>query len=330
MRSRVILALLVLTVAQCMAHSVEKKGDQYVVTHQWSYRDRQWSCHLSISVDLYRYYQQRAHQSDQMVEYVLSDHDRQAVQSLVSSFREGGSQVGYSSSDNMRNVISFVQSLRYVTDLASKGEDDYIRFPVETLVDGVGDCEDMSILAAAILHEMGYRVLLVQLPEHLALAVNCGSELSGSYYNYQGSRYYYLEVTNTGWDIGQIPDAYKNSSVTLIPLIYQPHIRLTQCSYQQDSYFSSDTEVPYEVVCHIDNLGPGSTEGLSVRLLFRRHNGVKVVERVYPLNEMTEGNSGEFTLNILVPRPFYGKLEIQVEGDNFNAESSVFNDIELP
>lgn len=318
MKSQFVLFVSLLLALPCFAHQVVEADGNYVITHQWTFQDRQWSCDLNIPVELYRYYQGRAHRSDQMVEFVLSDYDRQMVRSLAQSFND------------IHNVISFVQSLRYVSDLESKGEDDYIRFPVETLVDGVGDCEDMAILAAAVLYEMGYPVLLVQLPDHLALAVDCGSELQGTYYTYQDSRYYYLEVTNTGWDIGQIPDAYKNSPAQLIPLLHRPRIRLPQCKYQQESYFSTDSEVLYELTCDLENPGPGSTEGLSIRLLFARHNGIKVVERVFRLDEMGESDSIECKLNVLVPRPFYGKLEIHVEGDNFNTESLVFNDIELP
>ena len=323
-------ALLFLLVFQCAAHSVKREGDYYVVTHEWKYQGRQWSCNLNIPISLYRYYQGRAHTSDEPVEFVLSDFDRDCVTTLVRSFREGGAKVGYSSSDNMRNVISFVQSLRYVTDVESTGEDDYIRFPVETLVDGVGDCEDLAILAAAVLHEMGYRVLMVQLPEHLALAVDCGSELQGSYYTYQGSRYYYLEVTNTGWDIGQIPDVYKNSQAKLIPLVYRPHIRLPQCSYRHDSYYSNDREVLFNVEFNLENVGPGTTDGLSAHVLFMKHNGTIVVHRVFSLDELQEGESGNYTAKVYVPRPFYGMLDIQIEGNNFDTETSAFNDIELP
>ena len=298
LKIRFTLVLLFLTVIQCVAHSVVEDGDQYIVTHEWTSQDRRWSCNLNIPVELYQYYQGRAHQSDEPVQFVLSEFHHDCMEALVRSFCEGGEKVGYSSSDNMRNVIRFVQSLRYVTDKESKGEDEYVRFPVETLVDGVGDCEDMAILAAAILHEMGYGVLMVQLPEHLALAVDCGSELEGTYYTYQGTRYFYLEVTHIGWDIGQIPDLYD--------------------------------EVIFEVKCDLENMGPGTTDGLSVRVLFERHNGTVAVERVFRLDELREGESGEYELKVSVPRPFYGRLDIHCEGRNFVTESSAFDSVELP
>lgn len=306
-----------------------KDGDLYHVSHEWQHKNRQWSCSLNIPVELYRYYQGRAHQSDDMVQFVLSDFDRSCVRSLVASFREGGDQAGYSDHDNMRNVISFVQSLRYATDKESKHTQEYARFPVETLVDGKGDCEDLAILAATILHEMGYKVLLVILPEHMALAVNCGDLTEGTYYSYEGSKYYFLEVTNQGWNIGQIPNDFKDCPAKLVPLVYQPRLRLNRCSYQHDAYYSSAREVPFTIRCELENSGPGKTDGLSIHILFRKHNGTVWVDQTFSLEELIEGESGAYDLNIPVPRPFYGNLEIRSEGLNFNTESSQFENIEL-
>ena len=319
MKIRTTLALLLLAVMPCMAHSVEEDDGQYVISHEWKFQGKQWSCDLRVPVELYRYYQGRAHQSDDMVQFVLSDYDRGCVRSLAQSF-EG----------NMHNVISFVQSLRYVTDLESKGEDEYVRFPVETLVDGKGDCEDLAILAAAILNEMNYRVLLVQLPDHLALAVDCGSDVDGTYYEYEGSHYYYLEVTNVGWDIGRIPEEFSGSSATLVPLIYRPHLRLRQSSYRHDSYYSTDKEVLYVIRCELENRGPGATDDLSVRVTFKKRRGAIMVERVFRINDLLEGEVAEYELSLPVLRPFQGKLEIRAEGANFGTESIKFENIDLP
>ena len=328
-KTRLTLALLLLAALHCVAHSVVKEGNQYLVSHEWQYKNRTWCCNINIPVDLYQYYQGRAHQSDDMVQFVLSDYDRSCIRGLVASFREGGDQAGYSDHDNMRNVICFVQSLRYVSDMVSKGTQEYARFPVETLVDGKGDCEDLAILAASILHEMGLKVLLVILPDHMALAVEYSHLDEDTYYSFDGSKYYYLEVTNQGWDIGQIPDEFKNCPAKLVPLVYQPRLRLNQCSYQHDSYYSSDFEVPYKLHCELENAGPGQTQQLSLHVVFRKCDEKPLVDQTLSLDELMEGESGAYDLIIPVPRPFYGHLEIHAEGLNFNTESILFEKIEL-
>lgn len=279
----------------------------------------QWNDSLGISEDLYRYYQGRAHQSDDMVQFVLSDYDRVPIRNMAESFH-----------GDLDHVIDYVQSLRYVTDRDSKGEDDYVRFPVETMVDGEGDCEDLAILAAAILYEMGYEVLLVMLPDHMALAVHSDDKVEGTYYDYEGARYFYLEVTHAGWSLGQIPEEFKNCQATLVPLVYRPRLRLPQCSYHHDTYYSSDKEVLFMVHCELENLGPGTTEGLEARVSFVRPNGTLWVERVFHFDELNEGEAMTYELNVSVPRPFHGKLYVRAEGANFGTETIEFKDIDLP
>ena len=329
MKLRMTFALLFLAMLPCFAHSVEQEGDHYKISHEWKHKDIQWTCSINVPMALYQYYQSRAHLSDDMVQFVLSDYDRHCIQSLVASFREGGIKANYTDQENMGNVISFVQSLRYVTDLESKGEQEYARFPLETLVDGVGDCEDMAILAATILHEMGYDVMLVILPDHMALAVACDEDCEGTYYEYEDHRYYYLEVTNTGWGIGQIPREFRSSQAKLMPLLYRPRLRLNHCSYRHDAYYSTAREVPYILECELENAGPGTTEGLSVYVRFNTYGGRTVVDRVFPLEELSEGVLGTYTITVNVPRPFQGILEIRTEGVNFGTESMRFEDINL-
>lgn len=323
-----LLSLLLLLSAACIAHSVVEDGENYKITHEWDHEGLKWTCSLNIPVGLYQYYQERAHQSDDMVKFVLSDYDRSCIRSLVSSFREGGDNAGYSDRDNMGNVISFVQSLRYVSDKVSKGELDYVRFPVETIVDGVGDCEDMAILAAAILHEMGYNVLLVNLPDHLALAVEC-DDCDGVYYRYGERQYYYLEVTNVGWAIGQIPNEYRNSKAKLSPLAYRPALHLRRSSYQHDTYYNTDREVPFIIQCDLENAGPGTTEGLSVHVLFKTLHGVPMVDRVFNIDDLSEGGTASYELRVKVPRPLRGVLEVRAEGSNFDTDLLRFEDIDL-
>lgn len=329
MRTRLAFVLLLLLSFPCLAHHVVEEGGNYTISHEWTHNGIRWTCSLNVSVGLYQYYQARAHQSDDMVQFVLSDHDRLCIQSLVTSFREGGVKANYTDHDNLGNVISFVQSLRYVTDLESKGEQEYARFPLETLVDGVGDCEDMAILAATIIHEMGYDVMLVILPEHMALAVACDEGCEGIYYEYEGRRYYYLEVTNTGWAIGQIPKEYRSSQAKLVPLLYRPRLRLNHCSYRHDTYYSIDREVPYVLECELENAGPGTTDGLAVHVRFSTYGGMNVVDRVFPLEELSEGVSGTYIITVNVPRPFRGILEIRTEGTNFGTESMRFENVDL-
>jgi len=111
----------------------------------------------------------------------------------------------FSSYREIANVLAMVQSIPYVLDIDSTGQEDYWRYPIETLYDDCGDCEDTTILAAAILRRMGHRVALLLLPEHAALGVEAPPGTDGRYVTVDGRRMYYCETTDSGWRVGEIP-----------------------------------------------------------------------------------------------------------------------------
>jgi hypothetical protein len=61
---------------------------------------------------------------------------------------------------------------------------------------------------------MGYEVLLVSPPGHMAVAVAC-SNCDGTYYEQDGRRYFYIETTDNSWPIGYIPPKYDNREARL-------------------------------------------------------------------------------------------------------------------
>ena len=52
----------------------------------------------------------------------------------------------------------------------------------------------------------------------MAVGVKGEDSIPGSYYEYEGSRYYYVETTSTGWDIGDVPDIMKDAPAKVLPL----------------------------------------------------------------------------------------------------------------
>ena len=323
MRQPFLLILLFGALSSVSAHHVIVEDDHYKITHQWTYDEREWKCSVTVPVVLYEYYQRRTHRSDEFAHYVLSEYDRDYIRNLVQSFRMGGEKWGYSETDHVYNVISFVQSLRYEYDIKSKQEQGYVRYPMETLVDGEGDCEDMVVLAASILYEMGFGVLLVSLPEHLALAVRCSEFFPGTYYEYEGSRYYYLEMTNVGWDLGQLPAKFKGMEATLIPVVDRPVVIPESCYYQYDAYLMSAPTVQVNLRCAISNLGPKSTQGMMLYVLFKSYETATTAlkEQRFQLVDLPEGGKAEFAVKVDVPRPFMGVIEYRVEGTNFDPKS---------
>jgi len=193
----------------------------------WDYGGKRWTYKLQVPREVYDYFTslKRLPTSDYSV-YVTDPADDPYISAIAARFQEVAAREGYSPKQTVEFVVAFVQSLRYVTDDVSKGFDQYARYPLETLVEQEGDCEDTSILLAAILREMGFGVVLILLPGdpgHMAVGVK-GENLPGVYYEFEGARYYYVETTATRWPIGRIPDEFRGRKAVILPLVPRPVI----------------------------------------------------------------------------------------------------------
>lgn len=135
----------------------------------------------------------------------------------------------------INNVLAFAQRFRYAFDAEDKGVREYPKFPLETMVEDRGDCEDHAILAAACFTQLGYEVRLVSLeydsgPGHMALAVAGAEELPDAFAlrdPASGRKFYYCEVTTDAssrdptalvFRMGEIPDKDKRAKMELIPI----------------------------------------------------------------------------------------------------------------
>lgn len=202
--------------------SAATNSDELITrSYNWNYKGTSYSWKLTIPQSLYSYYRSQPHDRSKLTtykEYVISSKDKPYLDALLKKLKESGERKGYSDAENVMNVVAFVQALPYFKDNASTIYDEYPRYPVETLVDNGGDCEDTAILTAAFLKEMGYGVVLLNPPQHMAVGVKC-SNCAGTYYEYNGYRYYYLETTENNFQIGEIPSKIVNQKVRIIPLI---------------------------------------------------------------------------------------------------------------
>ena len=88
--------------------------------------------------------------------------------------------------------------------------------------------EDTAILAADLIRHLGYDAVLIifsgtpQSPGHCAVGVKGDDSINGSYYNYNNNKYYYLETTGSGWELGEMPDDYQGVKANIYPMIPVP------------------------------------------------------------------------------------------------------------
>jgi len=122
----------------------------------------------------------------------------------------------------VNNILKFVQYLPYIHDCNG---DNYVRHPLETLIEGGGDCEDTSVLAAELMRVAGpegFPVVLLSVDtnsddeaDHMMLGVDVEGA-TGESYEFGGVDYYLCETTSSSYRVGQRPSGYEVLDV--IPL----------------------------------------------------------------------------------------------------------------
>jgi hypothetical protein len=93
-------------------------------------------------------------------------------------------------------TAAYVQSLHY-----ESLNQNFAKLPVETIVDGAGDCDDKSLLLAGLLAREGYSVALLSFEQEAHMAIG----VSSHDYLYKNTDYAFIETTGYSF-IGEIPD----------------------------------------------------------------------------------------------------------------------------
>lgn len=181
---------------------VTRVGDEYVTDYSWRYEGAEHRLVIRTPVSVYDRYRGRVRVPPfDYAEFVVED---EWVRGLASALERMCSGWGYAERVNF--LMSFAQGWPYARDVETVGREDYPRYPVETVVDGRGDCEDKAILFASLARSLGIDVCLLLFPkeEHMAAAVAVDRPV-GTTYRAGGRLYAYCELTQPGWRVGEKP-----------------------------------------------------------------------------------------------------------------------------
>jgi hypothetical protein len=189
----------------------------------WTWEGVERTITFKVPEALYSYYSGKERfTSPDYSGYVLHPYDDPYLAVLAREFDIIQLEEELTDEERLHLMMSFVQSLEYVSDPAEVGQGEYPKYPVETLVDEGGDCEDTSILMASILEPMGYNVSLLLLPDHMALGL--AVEASGVNWTVNDVTYFYVETTNVGWDVGEVPEGFDYEAAEVFPVGVAPYV----------------------------------------------------------------------------------------------------------
>ncbi len=199
--------------------------------YRWEYGGEAQSLEFLIPESLYLRYHNQVRQplidNYNYGDYVIEPLDDPTLSDLAHTLQERatGGRIGA-----LDYILAFVQgSIRYVEDQPGM---EYPLYPLETLVDGQGDCEDTTILYVSLVRALGYHVTMAFVdtdgdgaPDHvLALVPITQAELddlpgTGGVWEIDGTLYAvaetavnpdvsgYIPLGTDPWGIG--PDAIK-------------------------------------------------------------------------------------------------------------------------
>lgn len=131
--------------------------------------------------------------------FVEEVHQEEFFDALIAELRTIRDARGLDSDRYAELLTVFTQSLEYKTDPVDLEP----KFPVETVVDGNGDCDDKTLLLAGLLSREGYDVaiLLFEPEKHVALGIRSDE------FDYENTGYAYTETTAEGF-VGMVPDEF--------------------------------------------------------------------------------------------------------------------------
>ena len=169
----------------------EEEGPWGEKVYSWTYQGTKYQTELSISKLAYKNANNPVGGYDLGL-YIVDD-DERTVRHLTSNLERIAKEHSLSDRETVDFVVAFTTAITYTPDKTSGHAANYPRTPTVTLAEQTGDSKDLSILAAAILDEMGYSAAVLNYPDlnfggtyvpgAAAIAVPGDSTANGPVYN---------------------------------------------------------------------------------------------------------------------------------------------------
>lgn len=282
----------------------------------WDFRRREQLLRIRIPMWLYIHYLARPRSPDYGV-YVMDPFDDRIIREIASTMKAYARRNGLSTDEQLEFATYFVHQLEYVPDDVSTSFDDYPRYPVETLVHRGGDCEDASILLAAILEAMGEKVGFIRFPEHLQVGIVRDGSYPGAYYEHGGQRYYTLEATGGGWQLGELPPEYVGKNAEILPLSKVPVLL-----HRWSAATTNDSEISGAV--HVTNLGSAPADSAIGLVQFESVSGMSVGNQTFSLDGIgaDETRTFEFKFHLSDSEPIAARVRLFVDGQIHDESTS--------
>ena len=199
-------------------------------TFSWEYAGKKYSLNQTFYTSVYDYYKSQNKEysyvgtlpdnwEEEYYAMFLKTNDAdKSISEVASGIQNLGKKNNLTDNQIVDLTLAFVQSIKYddakAKNILAQIGNETMLFPYETLYEQSGVCSDKSLLAYALLRQMGYgaALFIYKQENHMAVAIECPKD-----YSTYGSGYCYGETTSVGNKIGIIPviDTESNKTVSL-------------------------------------------------------------------------------------------------------------------
>ncbi len=129
------------------------------------------------------------------------------MESILTGFNKIFKDENFSPQDRVIFVITFIQNIPYdrpggVLDLFP---------PIGTLAYRFGDCDSKALLLYVILEKMKVDCAMLWSYKYKHAMLGVSISRGGKFKTVNGKKYYFLETTYPGWQIGELPPEFKNT-----------------------------------------------------------------------------------------------------------------------
>lgn len=195
-------------------------------TYDWKYMGQ--SYHIDLTFDYVKNFQ-TYNETEYPEKRIIKDFNKTTEFVMISEpianlgdslinlyIAEFGDDVPLNDQNFASFILGFVQlEFEYETDLELYGQEEYFAYPTEVLYFGTGDCEDTSILCAALFEYCGYDTAVCIMPGHAVAGValdnfkptyNSRSGFEQLSMTVDGKTYYACETTTSNvLSVGLVP-----------------------------------------------------------------------------------------------------------------------------
>ncbi len=230
-----------IAVAMCMQVAMASAAEVKTI-FTWSYDQKLISMVYYFDQADYTFYKNMPRVYDDWVHYLHEEPGHDVIDDFAQEFKLLAAEHSWSDWQLAECAIAFVQTLKYKND----GQWEYPRYPIETLVEKGGDCEDLAIALEKLISALGFDCVLISPLKHMGVGIATKYPIDGAAFTHRNKSYYYIETTSGGWMIGDYPEHLSAEAVIYDPGNVDAGILLSAYTYTYNDY-----RTPEEVVAEV-------------------------------------------------------------------------------